>query len=191
MGNGRVAADHLQTKVETLYCENELNDDLIDYTYMYSLYENASRSVCRAIGVHEQRDWNAYGCGYASFLDSWFYFESSEYKLKPLTDNRKRYTGLTVVFSLLEPMFCVFENQKEWNEYGGGGALPDSSMIDKFETEEVRNLSVRICGVIQEMGIPRASRKTLETPINKSIQIETNLSFGELKLFDAFFHWMD
>lgn len=186
-----VSESQLQEHVARLYRNGHLDDSVIDYQKMYDQYAEASDAVRSEIQVNEQQEWNAYGCGYASFLDSWYYRETPTFKLQPY-DEGKRYAGVTVVYSLLFPMFSVFESVKEWrDDDSGSGTLPAVSLIDEYNSEEVKALSHKICGVLRELGLQQASRKTLELSLDKSIAIETNLSNGNLKIFDAFYHWMD
>ena len=95
------------------------------------------------------------------------------------------------MFSLLDPMFTVGEGIKNWNENGSGSYLPDIEMVDAYESKHVRELSQRICRVLRGFGIPQASKRTLDERIDTSIQIDTNMNDGPLKLFDAFYQWMD
>ena len=191
MKSDRISKEQLFTRLAELYPQNSLDNSVIEYDKQTKLYDDASLELARRLGVKEKREWTSYGCGYASFFESWFYYEKPEFEFHIEGMNDKGYNGVFIIFSLLEPMFSAGEAHKTWSEHGGSGMLPSIGMIDEYSSSSVKSLSANICKELQACGIPQASKGTLEEPIDQSISIESNMATGELKLFDAFYHWID
>ncbi len=191
MSTDGISSKRLLARVAELYSAQSLDHNKLEYQRLTTLYDEVTRRITKDLGVKEIREWTAYGCGYASFFDSWFYCDNEKFKYHYDGIRGTSFRGVFVIFSLLEPMFAVGEGRKEWQDSGGSSYMPDVTMVDAFESEDVRKLSQKICQIIRSQGIPQASRRTLEIPIDAKIEIETNLSNGSLKLFDAFYHWED
>ena len=191
MGPDRISAAHLSVRVSELYASNKLVFDARKSDELSEIYVKASEHVVSELGVNEQKEWSDYGSGFASFYDSWFYKNEDQFIVRSDGIEGSCYRGVFVLFSLLEPMFTVGEGIKNWSENGSGSYLPDIEMVDAYESKHVRELSQRICRVLRDFGIPQASKRTLDERIDTSIQIDTNMNDGPLKLFDAFYHWMD
>jgi len=191
VASDRVTQDQLFVRVEVLYAKGRLDHDIPDIQGLADRYDAASKQVIATLGVKEHREWNCYGGGFASFLESWFYREEKHYEISYPGMVDKGYRGVSVVFSLLEPMFATCESTQTWDQSGGSSMLPSLGMIDTFESQHTQDLSDRISRIIRDEGIPKVSRRTLDAPISPAIQIESNMSFGELTLFDAFYQWMD
>jgi len=191
MNSDRIFKDQLFTRVSKVYAQNELDYSAIDLDSMTHLYNSASTELVAALGVKEIREWSDYGCGTASFVESWFYYEKPEFEFKFEGMPGKGYNGVCILFSLLEPMFAAGESHKTWDEHGGSGILPSLGMIDEYSSKPTKTLSTKICQHLKASGIPQASKRTLKEPIQADITIESNMKDGKLKLFDAFYHWMD
>ena len=191
MTTDRITQDQLITRVATLYATDSLDHELVDIGIMTERYDVIAKQVTAALGVQERREWSSYGCGFASFLESWFYRDEKRYEVSYPSMAGHRYRGVSVVFCLLEPMFVIGESVQHWDESGGGSVLPSLEMIDAFESVEIRTLGDSIRLLIQDMGVPQVSRRSLNAPISSTIKIESNMSNSELRLFDAFYHWMD
>ena len=187
----RITQDRLFQRVAELYSTGELDHDLPDLSALYDRYESVVSEVRSKLGVLERREWSSYGQGLATFLESWFYRPEEIYEAKKYDSEGYSYKGVSIVFSLLEPMFVAYQSEKRWSDDGDSGVLPSLSSVGEFESEEVNNLSRDICSIIRRLEIPQASRRTLGAEIDPSVSIDSNLSDDTLKLFDAFFHWMD
>lgn len=191
MKTDEIFKEQLFSRLAQLYPQNTLDDEKVDFDSLTQLYNSATVELTAVLGVNEKREWSAYGCGFASFVESWFFYEKPEYEFKIDGMQGKGYNGVCVIFSLLEPMFAAGETEKTWHEHGGSGMLPSIGMIDEYSFSSVKSLSTQICNQLKASGIPQASKRTLEEPISPSIVIESNIKDGSLKLFDAFYHWMD
>ena len=191
MKSDRIFKDQLFNRVSEIYPQNTLDLAVIDFDGLTQLYNSASTELVTTHGVKEEREWSAYGCGFASFVESWFYCEKPEFEFKFEGMDGKGYNGVCILFCLLEPMFAAGEAHKTWGEHGGGGMLPSLGMIDEYSSKPVEILSARICRHLKASGIPQVSKRTLEEPIRSDIAIESNMKEGNLKLFDAFYQWMD
>ena len=187
----RVSIDELQAVADSIYRDGGAGGCRRETKKQFSRYCDASVLLCSRLGVLEHREWEAYGSGYASFLDSWYYLKEPGFRLKPFGSG-ERYAGVTVIYSLFHPMFCAFESEREWDVDGcGSSLLPGVGVIDQYRSDRVKALSLKICKALRDSGIPQVSRTTLETPLDAGIAVETNLSNGTLRLFDAFFNWID
>jgi len=191
MKNDRVSQNRLIERVEEIYSTGQLDYSKVQDSVLTTTYDSVSKTVQEQLGVLEQREWTGYGSGTASFLESWFYLPEPRFEAKKYDTDEYSYTGVTVIFSLLEPMFAVYENVKSWSEFSGISMLPSFQSIDQFESSDTRDLAQSICRAIRDLGIPQVSKRTLSVPIDASIRIESNMSNGPLLLFDAFYHWMD
>jgi len=191
MRTERIFKEQLFSRVEELYSENSLDTSIVEFDSVSELYDCASKKLTAALGVKEEREWSAYGCGFASFFESWFYYEKPEFEFQYEGMYGKGYNGVCIVYSLLEPMFAAGEAEKTLGEYGGSGIMPSLRMIDEYKSTAVKALSTQICSQLRASGIPQVSKRTLSEPIAPGIAIESNLKEGKLKLFDAFYHWMD
>ncbi len=191
MKTDRIFKEQLFSRLAQLYPQNSLDTEKVEFDSLTQLYNSAAIELTTVLGVKEKREWSAYGCGFASFVESWFFYEEPEYEFKFDGMQGKGYNGVCIIFSLLEPMFAAGETHRTWDDHGGSGMLPSIGMIDEYSSSSVKSLSTRICSQLKASGIPQASKRTLKEPISPSIVIESNMNDGSLKLFDAFYHWMD
>jgi len=187
----RVSRAMLLTRVQELYSAGTLDHAKTHDSELIQRYELACSEVSSSLGVLERREWSSYGQGFASFVESWFYRPEKPFEAEKYDSERYSYRGVSVVFSLLEPMFITYESEKRWSDDGDSGILPSLNTIDNFNSTDTRTLNDSVCSIIRKNSIPQASKQTLDAPIDSEIKIESNMSFGELRLFDAFFHWAD
>ena len=191
MGSDRVDPDHLINRVGQLYPAGVLNHELVGLPELPDRYNDLCAKIRSELGVLERREWSSFGCGYASFLESWFYKPEQQFEAVKYDSERYSYRGVSVIFSLLEPMFAIYESEKRWSDDGGNSVLPSLQCIDHYESAKVKQLGLSVQTLIRVNGIPKVSKRTLSLEIDRSIKIESNLADGDLRLFDAFFHWMD
>ena len=191
MGQDRVSQDRLILRVAELYAGNELDHDLLDYGKLIEAYDAASGKVVANLGVYEKREWSSYGCGFASFVESWYYRKNRQFEDSFEGQYESSFRGVSIIFSLLEPMFAAGESRQGWGSNGDSNLLPSIDMVDNYETDAVHSLSRDVCRVLRDVGIPQVSRRTLDAEIDNTIRIESNMSDGPLRIFDAFYHWED
>jgi len=152
----RVSQERLFSRVSELYPDGELNYELLEIEKLTELYNKATKAVLVSGRVKERREWSSYGSGFASFVESWFYIPEKSYAIDYPGKTGRSFRGVSVFFSLLEPMFSVGESSQYWDESSGGSALPCIGIVDEYESDAVRSLSQDICQTIQAMGIPQA-----------------------------------
>jgi hypothetical protein len=168
-------------------------------------YGRVCEEISRRTGVLERGEWNHYGCGYASYIDAWFYRTSAEFQVAPPTASEEKYRGLGVLLSRLSPYFVIMEGEKGWwttpsnshsktrNQAAGGGHsyVPQFEMVDRLSSPAVRKLAAQLEPMLTEFGLIRVGKDQLSEPLPDDIRIDTNLSDGPLRLFDALFYWYD
>jgi len=152
------------------------------------------RAVCRQIedltGVKSRHEFD-YGEGFASFVAAWFYFETPDWAA-PRPFKSHAYQGLCVTLSRLSPYFIMLEGNKEWDDRGSSGFLPDFPSIDDMPTPVVREFSERVQTILEDNGWIRLHKPDLAGVLSPDIEIDTNLSdLEQLREFDALFYWWD
>lgn len=156
-----------------------------------SFYERMCSDICVELGLVSRNEFNAYGCGYASFLDAWFYKDDAQFRAGNPNDEGHAFVGLFILLNQYAPLYVLGEGEKSWSSVSASSYLPNADMVDKFESRAVKALSVTVEQKLSEHGMIRLRSAEIMQPISSEIEIETNLSDGECKLFDALFHWLD
>ncbi|MEX0365834.1 MAG: hypothetical protein AB3N22_07170 [Ruegeria sp.] len=156
-----------------------------------AFYEEVCRDICDEFGLISRIEANSYGCGYASFVDAWFYKNNAEFKAENPHESGQAFTGLFILLCETAPFYALGEGQKSWSGTSGSSYLPTADMVDEFSTQAVMLLSIEVEQFLSERGMTRLMSSEIMEPIPAEIAVETNLSDGELKMFDAYFHWMD
>lgn len=154
-------------------------------------YSRVCSDICDELGALSRNEFNSYGCGYASFLDAWFYRESAQFSVAAQSNEGSAFAGLFVLLNIHAPLYSLGEGQKAWHGSSASSYLPSADMVDKFQSEAVTTLSIEVERKLSERGMLRVTSAAAMQPISLDIEIETNLSDGRLRVFDALYHWMD
>lgn len=157
--------------------------------------EQFYRGVCEKVSLRcnvlERGEWDHFGSGYASFVGAWFYRDEAGFRVPNANGKGLAYTGLSVLLSRLTDHFAFLEMRKGWDERSGYGGLPDFEGLDRLDTPAVKSLAVEVESVLAEFALKRLFKEDLAGFLPKEVSLETNLSNGPLRQFDALFHWYD
>ncbi|WP_296283334.1 hypothetical protein [uncultured Acinetobacter sp.] len=169
------------------YPWNTLDNEVIEQFYLNICYEIEQKTDCLS-----QKEFNAYGSGYASFYDLWLYKDKQSFNVpnSPYTNNH--FYGLVILFSQLSPYYVFMQGEKCWHDKGGFSYLPDSTMIDNLKTWAVKDLAKQVEPILASYGLIRLTHEQLKNPLIGSWKIPTILNIDEqFTLFDALFYWED
>ena len=133
----------------------------------------------------------SYGQGFGSFVDAWFYKDTADFRLKPLTPGEQHFIGLYILFSRLAPFYVMGEGAKSWSGRGGSSYLPDFEGTDRLTHPAVKHLSIQLDTFITSRGFVRLSKADVAPLLPDDLQFASNLSDGAPRLFDALFFWND
>lgn len=153
-----------------------------------AFYEPIIQAADRCFDLRSQIEWNHYGCGYASFIDAWFYRADQGGRLTGLGE---RHIGIWILLSRTTRFFVMGQGEKSWSEKGGSGYLPSLDKVDEIDHWAIAALTVPLANKFTAAGLARLSRKDLEETLNSNCEVPTILSDPPYKLFDALFHWED
>ncbi len=156
-----------------------------------AFYRRLCADMCRGLNLKSRIEWNHYGSGYASYIDAWFYRNTSEFRVIPSLGYKHEYKGLWVLLHRQTPFYVVGQGEQHWGEARGASYLPSMDAVDDLAPNAMLTLSNEIDRELSEQGLIRLHRDDLVRPIPQDVIVETNLSSGSLHLFDALFHWMD
>ncbi|WP_409308744.1 hypothetical protein [Pectobacterium sp. B1J-3] len=159
------------------------------------LIEKHLKSVCaqvmRLTNTQSRIEWNHYGSGYASFIDTWFYRNTPDFNVKRPVGYGEEHIGLTVLLSRLSPYFVFMESDKHWHSKGGYQPLPDLERVDKLETPAVIKLSQHVQSVLEQCGLTRIYKGQLTASLPTGTHVPTVLNARGFTQFDALFYWED
>jgi hypothetical protein len=142
-------------------------------------------------GAKSRIEWDHYGSGYASFVDAWFYKDTTGFAVTAGIDRGEAHMGLVVLLSRLSPYFTFMEGFKHWHAKGGSSYLPGFDMVDRFETPAVTELAAQVQSVLESRGMARASREELEPGLPDGVSPPTIMSDPPFRFFDALYYWED
>ena len=154
-------------------------------------YPRFLRDMCEKLDLESRTVWDHYGCGYASYVDGWFYRETAEFRRPPYADGGHHFTGVYAQLCRLGPYFVMGEGAKSWTKSGGGSYLPSFAMLDVFPTPAVASLAGKIARHLAHHGLVRLGKSDLAIQLPPGYDIDTNISDGPLRLYDALFFWFD
>ncbi|UPT73376.1 MAG: hypothetical protein M0D55_16080 [Elusimicrobiota bacterium] len=86
-----------------------------DDGHIENFLERTCEEISESTGTLMRVESGHYGCGYASFVDAWFYKKAPEFAFpkvwagKPVSGMDDVYFGLTVFLSRLSPYFVLME----------------------------------------------------------------------------------
>ena len=171
----------------------------ISATPPWSTDQDAVEAVLRALCVQlkgqlnlcSRIEWDHYGCGYASFVDAWFYRPTPEFKSKQVIPKSEGYEGLVVLFARFAPYYVFMQGTKHWDKRGGSDYLPDAMMVDALDAPAVIALAGEMQPLLARAGLTRLSSSDLAAPLDPDIAVPTILSQPPFTQFDALFHWED
>jgi hypothetical protein len=151
----------------------------------------AEKSACNAVavklGIEVIIDEINSRQGLASYTDAWF-----DSKPEPAGSARSSTsTGIYAVISRNSPFFALGEGVKTWHQTGGSSYLPAFSSVDNFSSAATKALADHLETALSAHGFARLGRDELAPLLPPHIAVETNLSEGPLRYFDALFHWTD
>lgn len=158
-----------------------------------SFYKPLCRDMCQRLKLSSDIVADSYGQGYSTYIDAWFYKETNDFRVLREGFSEQAYVGLWVLFHNSSPLYVFGEGEKSWRETGGASYLPTASAVDKFTSDAVRKLAERVEQYLTKNGLVRLQRSQVYQllPPDFEMEIETNLSDGELRIFDALYWWMD
>jgi len=160
-------------------------------TELSNRYRTSAELVQITLGLERKDEWDNYGSGCATFLDSWFYKPEPVFAINEPDNVGDSYEGVFVLFCLLTPLYVLGSGIKSWSESGGSSYLPNLEMVDHFSSPDIAELAGEIASILKTQGLVRAYRDELSLPLPSDIEIDTNLSGKSLTTFDGFFNWMD
>jgi hypothetical protein len=152
---------------------------------------DACAATARETTTQSRIEWNHYGSGYASFVDAWFYRNTSEFNVQQPGEQGEAHTGLVVLFSRLSPYFVFLEGEKRWHGAGGSSYLPAFGMLDQLKTQGVSLLAKSVQPILERCGLIRAYYRQLSEPLPADIPVPTILTDDGFTQFDALFYWED
>lgn len=155
---------------------------------MESFLHVAIQEICTATGTAERTEWNHYGSGYASFVDSWFYYPDGRARRSVADDH---HAGVFVLFSRLTGTYALGQGEKAWSVKGGSSYLPHFESIDVLHDPALKDMTAVIDVTLNRLGLRRLSRADLELTISDVHRVPTILADPPYRVFDAFFYWED
>ena len=165
--------------------------DPADDTAIRRFYEELVRQIEREQGLRARVEWHHYGCGYASFIEGWFYPADGRASLPPFRAGGERHAGLVVLLSRLSRYFVLGQDEKSWTADGGSGCLPSFSTVDDLTHPAILALAAPVTTLLSARGLQRLSRAELAALLPEDIQVPTILTDEPFRQFDALFHWED
>ena len=154
-------------------------------------YEDLVQRIERAQGLRARVEWGHYGCGYASFIEAWFYPADGSARVPPHQAGDERHAGLVVLLSRLSRFFVLGQDEKSWSANAGSGSLPDFSTVDDLTHPAVWPHVAPVTGLLTAAGLQRLSRADLAALLPPDVRVPTILSNEPFRQFDALFHWED
>jgi hypothetical protein len=154
-------------------------------------YRELCDLILRQTASQARIAWDCYGCGYASFVDAWFYRPTREFRLKGPYRRTEYYCGLVVLLCRLAPVYALAEGDKFWDAKGSGGYLPSFESLDDIRTPAVRELAAQVGPILDAAGLKRMRQADLSAPLPPETRIDTNLGDEPFRAFDAYFYWYD
>lgn len=151
--------------------------------------EKTIEKISTSFSLSSRCELDHYGCGYASYVEAWFYRSDGLFRLSSNLEND--YTGLCVLLCRLAPVYCMFEGEKSWHRKGGASFLPDFDSVDEFETQVVKDLSIKVEPFLLEHGYFRIRRSEMSGRLRDDVKVPTILGGEFLREYDAIFHWED
>ena len=147
--------------------------------------------IVRRLDLRERSEWNHYGSGTASFADIWLYRDAPDFR-RPLLDSAEEsFTGLWLLINRFVPCYVMGEGEQSWSATNGGRYMPELSGVDRFATPAVERLAADVQRIAGDCGVVRLHRSDVESLLPSQIKFTSNLSNGELRIFDALFFWND
>ncbi len=153
-------------------------------------YKTVCRQLCHDLRIQSKIQWYPYEQGYASFIDAWFYKDTPEFRVHN-SRGKQEFTGLWVLLQRWSPYYVIGQGEKSWGNRTSSTYAPDLNNVDNISSEAVLRLSGRVDRRLKKHGFVRLNKKVVSRRIPQDICIETILSHGDLRLFDALFNWMD
>lgn len=159
-----------------------------DQPSVESFFRVAIQEICTATGAAERTEWNHYGSGYASFLDSWFYYTDGRAR-RSVAD--EHHAGVFVLFSRLTGTYALGQGEKAWSVKGGSSYLPNFDSIDVFDHPALTEMTSIIDVTLKRRGLRRLRSADLEPMISGIHHVPTILANPPHRVFDAIFYWED
>lgn len=158
------------------------NEETID-----NHWKSIVSEVCHSFQMKHKSEFGHYGSGYASFVDTWFYRETDEFRF----DSGNCFIGLVALFSRLSDYYVVGQGQKTWHEKGGSSYLPDYEFVDRINQKPIVSIVDEVCSVLDKQNLKRLKKDELSPLIDPAFQVPTILSDPPYRYFDAIFYWED
>jgi len=134
-------------------------------------------------------DFDSYGCGYSSYVDLFLYKKNRRSTI--VKGNSDYIDGISIYISRLAPVAVLGVNQKTKHDSGGGYGFLSTKSINKLPEGDWKNEINYIKQRFEKNNITFLSNKIVNKKLDFDVEISTNLSEDEYKVFDALFHWMD
>lgn len=160
------------------------------------LVDDCLRAACDAItvstGSKSKVEWEHYGSGYASYVDAWFYKETTNFDVRTPTGHGHEHTGLVVLLSRLSPYVVFMEGERRWHASGAGSSyMPSFEAVDQLETPGVMALAQQVQALLEQRGLLRVTKAQLAALLTSDLRVPTILTDGPFRHFDALIHWED
>ena len=139
------------------------------------------------LGVKTKSEWDHYGSGYASYVDTWVYHATDEFRI----GKGDHYCGLIVLLSRLSNCYVLGQGEKVWSGGGSSSYLPCFEHVDQFDHAGVRELAAAVETALSGCGLNRLSRESVEDFLPAKLTVPTILTNPPFRVFDALFHWED
>lgn len=154
-------------------------------------YPDIVRELESKYKLQSRVEWDSYGQGYASFVDAWFYQDSPEFRLKPVSKGRQDYLGLYVLLCRAAPYYVIGQGSKSWSDRDGSSYMPSYSGIDVLPSRTVQELSDKVEAFLSVRGLVRLHSEDVAEELPPELCFDTNLTDGPHRLYDALFFWYD
>lgn len=154
-----------------------------------AFYRRILAEIEEKSGVCIKAEFNAYGSGYASFVDAFCYPGDDASRINH-QEPGVEYAGIAILLSRLGNFYTLGKVQKSWSDTGGSSYLPDSRMSDDFTEPFFQAPLKGIREVLARHGMREIRVGELQTPIDVPY-IPTILDDGSYKEFDALYFWHD
>jgi hypothetical protein len=125
-------------------------------------------------------------CGYASFIEAFFYRPAFEYTGP---NGRKDVSpGLTVLLSRLGPYFVFMRGARSRHPAEHTQEMPAFDSVDQLGPGFVNGLAKAVQPVLEAEGLVRLSREALAATLDPSLRLPASFDAAPARAFDALFY---
>jgi hypothetical protein len=150
-------------------------------------WKDVLSEICRDLNLLEKSEFGHYGSGYASYVDSWLYRDTEEFRFHP----GNCFWGLVILYSRLSPFYVIGEGKRTWHDKGGSSYLPCFEFVDQLTQNCVFSLSQDVEAILGNRGLRRLRKDQVSGTLDAKFQVPTILADPPLRHFDAIYYWED